>query len=189
MLLSSTATGARHVRYHQVVLTGNLTRDIQKFRTRVRWRNIREWAACAVLAWWWTRDALATGTRAVLCATAVSLAALAYVALYMFREGQCRLVSQHDDGMSERFAAELRRHAALLERVPRWYLGPLVIALVAQLAARMIGAPRDWRLAATLMAGLVATIMPVGAAVVWLNRRAARELRTAADRLALGAAG
>jgi hypothetical protein len=46
----------------------------------------------------------------------------------------------------------------------------------------VIGAPRDWRLAAILVAGMVVIVVPVGAAVVWLNLRAARELRSAAER-------
>jgi hypothetical protein len=75
--------------------------------------------------------------------------------------------------------AQLERQAVLLERVPTWYVAPLGAGMALILADHAwvlvdAGAPRAGVVALGATIVLVALVFGV---VLWLNRRAARELR------------
>ncbi len=152
---------------------------------RLRWRNrVEVFAAFLVVV-------APLGVAAILPLPTVQagLVLLALGAAYVAREFLVRGrapsadVATSTDAYLDAYAAELTHQIALLERVPRWYLGPLVPGYVVMGIGWMtLNWPPLFDGDATMtMAWFVATYFGGGLmgalTVVWINAVAARELR------------
>ena len=163
-----------HVDMHAV------RRDADRFRWKIRLRNATEWVASLAVAA--TFAPLALGSRLPLLSrvscVAIVLAAI-YISWKLFRDGRNRAVPQLEDATQTYVRAyrdDLLRQAELLARVPRWYLGPLGVALAGFHAGFLFDAPHQWPMMLVVFAFTAAVFV----VVALVNKRGAHKLRTRA---------
>lgn len=149
---------------------------------RVWWRNAREWAAVALVVPTFLAWGLSTERWLVQAGCVWTALAAVWIGVVLWRRGT-NLAAPAVDAPTVTFLrherAQLERQAVLLERVPTWYVAPLAAGLVPILGDRAwvlveAGAPRAGVVA---LGATVLLIALVFGGVLWLNRRAARELR------------
>lgn len=144
----------------------SLSRSVAEFDKTISRRNAREVVATTLVALVFGLYAgWADSFAETIAALAVGGAAL-FVGIFIQAVGRVRgIAGKTGPDLRDAFRSELQRHAKLLALVPVWYVGPLVIAGVAYTVVR-----GDGFIGVLIWLG-------VGAIVVWLNRRAASELR------------
>ena len=150
----------------------DLERQAHSFARSIRWRNVREYAAAAVVVVFFSWQAVRATTLLERWGSCLVVLAAVFVSGYLRRRGGAAEL----DSLVETRAVlashrrELERQRDLLRSVGRWYLLPFVPGF----AMILIGRAAEHPVAA--LAGSV-----VGAAVFvvgwWLNRAAARELQ------------
>lgn len=161
-----------------------IARSAASFRRIIRRRNIREYAAAAlVIAFFGSYAALAEATL-VRVACAAIIAGTIYVAWYLRRHGSvepAELAACTTDHL-EAHRRQLERQRDLLASVWRWYLGPLLPGLflfAISVPIEQSRTARGWISAAI--------VMSIGAAVfigiARLNRMGARRLQREIDAL------
>jgi len=154
-----------------------------KLEKTVRWRNVREWVACAVVAPWFGWMALAAPNLVVQVGALEVVLAAFYVAYRLYRDGRTRQApdpSLNTVAYLTAYQDELLHQADLLQQVPVWYVGPLALGVFIISAGWILedvraGRPITGRL---IYLGAVILLM-VG--ISYLNLRAARKLRQEAS--------
>lgn len=160
-----------------------LKKKAHRFSMQVKIRNATEWLAAAfvmvLFLWMAAVDALPLISR--LGAVLIALGA-AYVAWRIYRDGRLRELPDaalDTHAYVEAYRGNLEAQAKLLQDVPRWYLGPLVPGMLTFFAGFLIATPAAWLKLVPVMAGCAAVFVAVG----WLNRFAAKKLRSRAAEL------
>lgn len=150
----------------------SLAGSVAEFERTISRRNAREIVATTSVALVFGLYAgWADRTAETIAALAVGGAAL-FVGVFIQWVGQVRDIAGKEGAELRRaFKIELQRHARLLVLVPLWYAGPLVVAGAAYAAIKGGGS-----LGVFFWLG-------IGAVVVWLNRRAAADLRDRARKV------
>jgi len=162
-----------------------IARDAASFRRTIRRRNIREYAAAAIVVAVFGAYAALADTILMRAACAATIAGAIYVAHYLRRHGSAEpgeLAACTMDHLASH-RRQLERQRDLLASIWRWYLGPLVPGLV----LFAISAPFEQ--SSTLRGTWIGTAiaLSIGAAVfvgiARLNRMAARQLQREIDAL------
>lgn len=167
------------------VAVDRIARDAASFRRAIRRRNVREYAASAIVVAIFGAYAALADTVLFRVACALIVAATIHIASYLRRHGSSgpdELAACTVDHLASH-RRQLERQRDLLAGIWRWYLGPLVPGLVLFAVSlpfeQSRSGPRAW-------IG-TAVVMSVGAAVfvgiARLNRMAARQLQRKIDAL------
>ncbi len=149
-----------------------------KLEKTVRWRNIREWVACAVVAPWFGWMALGAPNVLVQIGALVVVLAAFYVAYRLYRDGRTRQAPDPALNTGTALSAyhrELLRQAALLQQVPYWYVGPLALGVFIISAGWVLEAVRAGQPLTGWLIYLGAVILLM-VGISYLNRRVARKL-------------
>jgi hypothetical protein len=157
---------------------------VEKFQRKIRFRNLTEYAATAVVVSWAAAFAVRSeapllvktgvvliGLAGLAVATILRLRGHAAAATVPFTRPTRELMSWH--------RSELVRQRDLLRRVPVWYLGPFTPGLVLLLVGAWLASPGQ-ELRVALTAAFIALVF---AGVALLNFRAARRLGEQIDTL------
>jgi hypothetical protein len=166
-----------------------IRKQSEKFSRTIRLRNLREWAACALLVptfGWMAYQARGAPLTRIACL--LICAGVLYVARRLARDGKPPSLPLEASTTAHlaAYRADLEKHRDLLRSVARWYVGPMVPGLVlfnlgAAVEMPMPG-PGRW-----LVAGLsLLFCAAVSGGVIWLNRVAARKLQGEIDALSAG---
>jgi hypothetical protein len=156
-------------------------RRARAFERRLRWRNLREYAAAALVAGVFTYIAfVAQGTILLRLGCALCVGGILYVAVHLHRHGspqaEDRAVATAD--YAAFYRRELERQRDLLRGIWRWYLGPLVPGMVLFMVSVPLEAPvgpRRWPLWIAAIAGAGFSAL-VFLAVARLNQHAVRRI-------------
>jgi hypothetical protein len=161
-----------------------ISRKADSFQRTIRWRNIREYAASALVIAFFGWYAVVAHTALMRMACAAVIAAAIYVAYYLRKHGSAtpELAASTVDHLASH-RRQLERQRDLLRSIWRWYLGPLVPGLVLFAISIPIEQSRfgrgPWITAAIiLVSGAV-----VFGGIAWLNRVGARQLQRQIDAL------
>lgn len=165
-----------------------LERRERALARRVRWRNLREYAALVLLTavWLWIAVS-ASGTALVRAACILLIAGGAAIAIQLARRGGAEGAPPEATGAAHLafLHRQLERQRDLLRDAWRWYLAPFVPGIVLFLVAVPLEAPVRtgvgllW-VASGLGAALVAVVF---LAVARLNAAGARRLQAEIDLL------
>jgi hypothetical protein len=167
------------------VAVDRIARDAASFRRAIRRRNVREYAASALVIAVFGAYAAHADTVLFRVACAMIIAATIHVAFYLRRHGSAEpdeLAACTVDHLASH-RRQLERQRDLLAGVWRWYLGPLVPGLV------LFAVSLPFEQSRTARSAWIATaiVLSVGAAVfvgiARLNRMAARQLQRKIDAL------
>ena len=165
----------------------DVRRRARAFERRLRWRNLQEYVAAALVAGVFTYVAfVAEGTILLRLGCALCVGGIVYVAVHLYRHGspQAEDPAVATTDYAACYRRELERQRDLLRGVWRWYLGPLVPGMVLFMTSVPLEAPigpRRWPLwiAAIAGAGFAGLVF---LAVARLNqvavRRIEREIET-----------
>ena len=157
----------------------------KKFRSRIVWRNIREYVAAAVVVGWFGHGAWAGRSRLERIGDALVVAGALYVSFELHR----RAAAAPAPGEWSRqncldfHRAQLIRQRDALASVWKWYIGPLVPGLAILMAQGCVTAFEH-----SLAVGLL-SLVPLGAVALtlwfvgWLNKRAAAKIQRQIDQL------
>lgn len=152
------------------------------FRETIARRNMRETFGAGIVLALFGRTALTAEELVVQVFSGLAALGAVFVAWYIYSRGQAP-VAESAGTRAEVVAewrGELQYQAELLERVPAWYLGPLVPGVAGLLIVGALN--RAWGPA--WAAGLVLTAAAgITALVWWMNRRAASALREQAAKI------
>lgn len=144
-----------------------------KFQTRIRWRNLREQAACGLVIVLFASRFFKTPQMVPRISFGLIIAGAMYVAWYLHAWGSAQPLPSDlgRDSCMEFHRRELERQRDLLRDIWKWYIGPFIpgFALFAGWLIVNVPAERRWRPAAFAV-GCAAFFWGIG----WLNRRAAR---------------
>lgn len=169
----------------QVVATPTIDLDdikqrAAKFERSVKWRNVREWIAVAVVVPVFARMAYnADNDLARAGAVWIALAAV-FIGIHLWRFGRAQAPPEPTIGTIAYGRAHvevLRAQSNLLRRVPVWYLGPIAVGL----ALRLAGTLPEGGKGAWLVAVGICVVVVVGVCII--NQRAAAELERKAAAL------
>ncbi|MCW5979944.1 MAG: hypothetical protein KIT09_17820 [Bryobacteraceae bacterium] len=146
-----------------------------KFERRIRWRNLREQAACLLVITAFGAMSFKITQTVPRISFALIIAGAIYVAWHIQKWGSPRALAA-DLGRANCvgfYRDELERQRNLLRSIWKWYLGPLVPGLsLLVLYGIWVAAPeRRWFPVAYAVAA-AAFFWLIG----WLNQRAARQL-------------
>lgn len=154
-----------------------------KFESKVVWRNLREYAAGAIVAVFFGFSFASTHDWLSRSAFALLIAGTAYVMYQLHRKGRARnMPGELGTGPSLQFyRAELERQRDLISNVWPWYLAPVVPGLLLLAIASAAHNPQPRHVAAVAFGyGLIAAFF----VFVWkLNAWAARRLQRTIDDL------
>jgi len=146
-----------------------------KFQSRIRWRNLREQAACLFVIAAFGAMSLKTSQTVPRIGFALIIAGAIYVAWHLQKWGSPKVLPA-DLGRANCvgfYRDELERQRNLLRSIWKWYLGPLIPGMSLLVIYGIWVAPPDRRwfpLSYAVAAG--AFFWLIG----WLNQRAARRL-------------
>lgn len=167
------------------VAVDRIARDAASFRRAIRRRNVREYAASAIVVVVFGAYAALADTVLYRVACAMIIAGTIHVAYYLRRHGSSEpgeLAACTVDHLASH-RRQLERQRDLLASIWRWYLGPLVPGLVLFAVSLPFEQSRSGRSA---WIG-TAVVLSIGAAVfvglARLNRMAARQLQRKIDAL------
>lgn len=154
-----------------------------KFEKKVIWRNVREYAAGAIVVVFFGLAFAGTHDWLGRCAFALLIAGTAYVMYQLHRKGSSRRMPEElGTGSSLQFyRSELERQRDLVSNVWPWYLAPVVPGLLLLAITSIVHNRQLWHVAALVFwYGLIAVFF----VFVWkLNARAARRLQRMIDDL------
>ena len=152
-----------------------IRRKAMAFQRKIQRRNLREYAACAVVIVWFT-FLFATSAKIVpRISFALIIGAAIYVAWHLLTAGAANPVPGDLGRVSclVFHRRELERQRDLLRSVWRWYLGPLIPGMALLIASSIISSPPQRRWFSITYAGCAAVFF-------WwvgrLNKRAAQRL-------------
>jgi Flp pilus assembly protein TadB len=150
----------------------DLKRQARSFARSIRWRNVREYAAAAVVVLLFSCQAVRAITSAERWGSCLVVAAAVFVCGYLRSRGRAPELdsSVETRTMLASHRRELERQRDLLRSVGRWYLLPFVPGFVMLL----IGRTAEHPVAAVAGAVVAAAVFAV---VLWLNRAAAHGLQ------------
>jgi hypothetical protein len=167
-----------------------LRRAAAKFSRKILWRNLREYAAAAVVVVWMGFYFVRMHSVLERLGCALCVAGIAFVMWRLYRGGAAGSAAEvMDANCLDFYRAELVRQRDLLKNVWRWYLSPMIPGMVVFLlgtlraALEQPGAQERW---GKIVAGFGVTAAGCAAvfvAVGWLNARAARKLQRKIDEL------
>jgi hypothetical protein len=146
-----------------------------KFQSRIRWRNLREQAACLLVIVAFGAMSLKTPQTIPRIAFALIIAGAIYVAWHIQKWGSPKVVPT-DMGRAncaEFYRDELERQRNLLRSIWKWYLGPLIPGLSLLVIYRIWVTPSDRRWFPIAYAVVAAAFFWL---IGWLNQRVARRL-------------
>jgi len=155
-----------------------------RLHSRVHWRNIREYAAMAVLVpvfgfyiWLFPAPLMRLGS-------ALIIAAMFYVAWQLHKRGATDKLPADDSASTWTgyYRRELERQRDALQRVWTWYLGPMVPGLVVFLVGASLQTPHAAQKQAWI-ASTAALCTAVFGGVWALNAWVARKLQRKIDEL------
>jgi Flp pilus assembly protein TadB len=155
------------------------------FHSTILWRNLREYAASALVVLFFGIRFAYTADPFVRLGMALIIAGTCYLAWQLHVRGSSRELPR-DAGISNFIdfqRSQLIRQRDMLTNLWSWYLGPLVPGLVIMIVA--IGratagrVPHIWPLTALYLGIIFAVFF----AIDWLNKRAARRLQHQIDEL------
>jgi Flp pilus assembly protein TadB len=162
----------------------DLKRQAHSFSRSIRWRNVREYAAAAVVTLVFSWQAVRATTSFERWGSCLVVAAAVFVCGYLRTRGRtpepdswvdtCTMLASH--------RRELERQRDLLRSAGRWYLLPFVPGLVMILIGRTAEHPE------AALAGAVVTAAAF-LVVSWLNRAAARGLQRDIEALGTSSGG
>lgn len=147
-----------------------------KFQSRVRWRNLREQAACLFVIAAFSAMSFKIPQTIPRIAFALIIVGAVYVGWHIQRWASPKVVPAADLGRANClgfYRSELERQSHLLRRIWRWYLGPMIPGFSVLLIYGIWAAPsgRRW---------FVVGYAIVAAASFWLigrlNQNTARRL-------------
>jgi hypothetical protein len=146
-----------------------------KFQSRIRWRNLREQAACLFVIAAFGAMSVKTPQTVPRIAFALIVAAAIYVAFHIRKWGSPKVLPA-DLGLANCvgfYRDELERQRNLLRSIWKWYLGPLIPGLSLFVIYRIWVAPPDRRWFPIAYAVAAAAFFGL---IGWLNQRGARQL-------------
>jgi Flp pilus assembly protein TadB len=155
------------------------------FHNTIRWRNIREYVASAIVVLFFGYRFIETTDPFSRAGMALIIAGTCYLVWQLHRRGSAHGLPK-EAGLSSFIdfqRSQLIRQRDMLTHIWRWYLGPLVPGLVITIVA--IGrasqrhSPYVWP-QTVLNLGIV---LAVFLGIAWLNKRAARRLQRQIDEL------
>lgn len=156
-----------------------------KFQSKIWWRNLREYAAAALVVLFFGDRLLNTADTLVRAGMALIIAGTCYLSWQLHRKGSSRQLPK-EAGLSS--FIEFQRHQLVRQRdmltsIWSWYLGPLLPGLVLTMVAIGRANPRHlpnvWPQTALNLGIVVAVFLTIA----WLNKRAARRLQRQIDEL------
>lgn len=146
-----------------------------KFQSRIRWRNVREYAAAVFVIVAFTMQAIRVSAPVPRIAFALIIAGTFYVVWHLHAWGAAEPLPS-DMGSESGIAfyrRQLERQRDLLGNIWKWYLGPLIPGFALLMGWMIVTLRPDRRWRPAVVAGMaVALFLAIG----WLNRRAARRL-------------
>jgi hypothetical protein len=146
-----------------------------KFQRRIRWRNLREQAACLFVIAIFGAQSLMMPQTVPRIAFALMIAGAVYIAWHIQKWGSPRVIPA-DLGRAnclEFYRDELERQRALGRSIWKWYLGPLIPGMSLLAVYGICVAPSGLRWFPIAYAVLAAACFWI---VGWLNQSAARRL-------------
>lgn len=168
-----------------------LQRAARKFSRKIRWRNVREYVAAAVVVAWMGFYFVRLHWMLERLGSALVIAGVAYVVWRLHRSGPASGNAETMDARSclDFYREELVRQRDLLKSVWLWYLSPLIPGLVVLLLGTLqatLAQPgaqgHEGKIVARFGATLAECAVVFGV-VGWLNARAARGLQRKIDEL------
>ncbi len=147
-----------------------------KFQSRIRWRNLREQAACLFVIAAFGAMSLKISQTVPRIGFALIIAGTIYVGWHLQKWGAPKVLPA-DLGRAScvRFYRdELERQRNLLRSIWKWYLGPLIPGMSLLVIYGIWAAPSDRRWFPIAFAVVAAALFWL---VGWLNQRAARRLK------------
>ena len=156
-----------------------------KFRSRIVWRNVREYVGAAFVVGWFGYCAWAADTGWRRLGSALVVAGAFYLAFELHRRASASAAPGELAWRScaDFHRAQLVRQRDALSSVWKWYLGPLVPGLAILMGSGCVTAFRH-----SITAGLL-SLIPLGAValMLWfvgrLNRNAAAGIQRQIDKL------
>ena len=146
-----------------------------KFQSRIRWRNLREQAACLFVITAFGAMSLKTPQTVPRISFALIIAGAIYVGWHIQKWGSPKVLPA-DLGRASCagfYRDELERQRNLLRSIWKWYLGPLIPGMSLLVIYGIWASPPDRRwfpIAYAVAAGVFFWL------IGWLNQRAARRL-------------
>jgi Flp pilus assembly protein TadB len=163
----------------------DLRRKAAKFRTKISWRNAREYAAALVVAVFLAFQYAHTPEVLTRVGFGLMILGMCYLVWQLHRQGAARTLPAEMGLASglEFFKRELERQRDMLQSVAKWYLAPLLPGyLVLEVAfARTNPGHLKHFVVSFIIFNLVTAVVVV---FIWkLNQRAARRLQERIDDL------
>ncbi|GMN01493.1 hypothetical protein [Erythrobacter sp. MTPC3] len=158
-----------------------------KFERRIKWRNVTEYLAGAVVILLFSGTTIAAAYKGelLIAASAGLIVMGCAVVLWQLAKRASNLVRRPEDPCVIHLRRQYSRQYEALRSVPVWYLGPLIPGIVAfnlAITARVADAI-GWSAAIKGAAGTFAIVAGVFAAVALLNLIGARHLKRKIDEL------
>lgn len=146
-----------------------------KFQSRIRWRNLREQAACLFVITAFGAMSLRTPQAVPRISFALIIAGAIYVAWHIQKWGVPRVLPAElgRANCAGFYRDELERQCNLLRSIWKWYLGPLIPGMSLLVIYGIWVAPPRLRWFPITYALVAAAFFWL---VGWLNQRAARQL-------------
>ncbi len=153
-------------------------KDAEGFAKKIWRRNLLEWAAAALVFFFFARSAIREGELLVRIGSGVTALAAVYIAWHLYRFGRLKPAADLDtQSYAWAHLESLRSQARLLRRAPLWYVGPLAVGMGLTMLGRMPVEGGDW-LVWGLSTGFVALFCAFVAAI---NLRGGRKLAAEAE--------
>ena len=156
-----------------------------KFQTTIRWRNLREYAAAALVVLFFGYRMLGTADPLVRAGMALIIAGTCYLTWQLHRKGSESQLPK-DAGLSSFIdfqRSQLVRQRDMLLSLWSWYLGPLLPGMVLMIVAIGRANPGHVKHIWLVTSVYLAVILLVFLAIDRLNKRAARRLQRQIDEL------
>jgi len=152
----------------------------QEFEKKIRWRNLREYAAAILVIAAFGTYIVIFENPAIRLGSSLIIAAAAYVVWHLHRRGAARDLPAAG-GFSaclDFYRAELARQRDLLRSVWLWYVAPFIPGfIVLGLGSAQANPDRSGSFVNAISVALVVLV------IVWLNRHGARKLQREIDGL------
>ena len=164
----------------------NVIRHLSEdFSLSVRRRNWLEWAACALVLFFFGQTALTSESWLIKLGALEICAATLYIAWRLWNQGRVQRTSDPTLSTQEHLGhhrKSLLAQAALLRRAPMWYVAPIFVGWSLIWLGTLLELIRDQE---PLVAWIFYLFAGTGifAAVAWWNLRGAARLKQRADEL------
>jgi hypothetical protein len=155
------------------------------FQSKIFWRNIREYAAAAIVVLFFGYRFACTADTFIRAGMALIIAGTCYLVWQLHVRGSSSELPS-EAGLSSFIDFQRRqliRQRDMLAHLWSWYLGPLVPGLVVLMVAIGRLNPRHLPYVWLMTALNLGIVLAVFLGVAWLNKRAARSLQRQIDEL------